>query len=200
MAEHQSFDDLMARLRTGNNDAASQVFNRFANRLIELARRRLDPQIRRKLDPEDVLQSVFRTFFAHHAAGEITDLQGWDNLWALLVVITLRKCGKRIKYFYSASRDVQREVSGPLSGADGGVDAGTSSDEPTPSEAAMMNETLEHLMNAFEGRHRQILALSLQGYTTREISSEVGCTERTAFRVLKRVKEMLEDMRFNADG
>src|SRR5437879_8938088 len=80
MPHEHSFDDLMARLRTGDNDAATQVFNRFANRLIELARRQLDPQIRQKLDPEDVLRSVFRSFFAHQTAGQVTGLESWDNL------------------------------------------------------------------------------------------------------------------------
>ncbi|HLJ93799.1 MAG TPA: sigma-70 family RNA polymerase sigma factor [Gemmataceae bacterium] len=199
MPHNQSFDDMMARLRVGDNDAAAQVFNRFANRLIELARRRLDPQIRQKLDPEDVLQSVFRSFFAHQAGGEITGLESWDNLWAWLVVITMRKCGRRIEYFHSASRDVQREIAIPPSDDDASGDSGTSSDEPTPSEAAILTETVEQLMSSLEGRHREILALSLQGYTAAEISSKVGCTERTAFRVLRRVKEMLEEMRVEAD-
>jgi RNA polymerase sigma-70 factor (ECF subfamily) len=190
----------MARLKAGDNDAATQVFNRFANRLIELARRRLDPQIRQKLDPEDVLQSVFRSFFAHQAAGQVTGLESWDNLWAWLVVITMRKCGRRIEYFHSASRDVQREVSAPPPSEDeSSGDSGTSSDEPTPSEAAMLTETVEQLMNNLEGKHREILALSLQGLTAPEISSKVGCTERTVYRVQKRVKEMLEDMRVEAD-
>lgn len=199
MPHDYSFDDLMARLRVGDNDAATQVFNRFANRLIELARRRLDPQIRQKLDPEDVLQSVFRSFFAHQAAGQVTGLESWDNLWAWLVVITMRKCGRQMDYFYSASRDVQREVPTPASKEDSSVEGGTSSDEPTPSEAAILTETVEQLMNGLEGRHREILALSLQGYSVPEISAQLGCTERTAYRVLNRVKEMLEEMRLAAD-
>src|SRR5207302_6167773 len=165
--------------RAGDNDAATQVFNRFANRLIELARRRLDPQIRQKLDPEDVLQSVFRSFFAHQAAGQVKGLESWDNLWAWLVVITMRKCGHRIEYFHTASRDVQREIPAPLAEDDSNEDSGTSSDEPTPSEAAMLTETVEQLMNNLEGRHREILALSLQGHTATEISAQLGCTERT---------------------
>jgi RNA polymerase sigma-70 factor, ECF subfamily len=199
MPQDRSFDNLMARLRTGDNDAAAQVFNRFANRLIELARRRLAPQIRQKLDPEDVLQSVFRSFFAHQAAGQITGLESWDNLWSWLVVITLRKCGRRIEYFYSASRDVHREIPAAPSDDKWDSDSGTSSDEPTPSEAAMLAETVEQLMNRLEGRHREILSLILQGYTVREISLQLGCTERMAYRVLERVKEMLEEMRIEAD-
>jgi RNA polymerase sigma-70 factor (ECF subfamily) len=195
MSPNHSFDDLMARLRTGDNDAAAQVFNRFANRLIELARRRLDPHIRQKLDPEDVLQSVFRSFFVHQAAGQITGLESWDNLWAMLVVITLRKCGRQIKYYRSASRDIHREIPVVYPSEDADSDGGTSSDEPTPSEAAMLTETVERLLNSLEGRHREILALSLQGYSVQEISTQLGCTERTAYRVLERVKEKLQALR-----
>ena len=34
MAEERSFEELMASLRAGDNDAAASVFNRFAQRLI----------------------------------------------------------------------------------------------------------------------------------------------------------------------
>jgi RNA polymerase sigma-70 factor (ECF subfamily) len=199
MPQDQSFDDLMARLRTGDNDAATQVFNRYASRLIDLARQRLDPQIRSKVDPEDVLQSVFRSFFMHQAAGDLTGLESWDNLWALLVVITLRKCGRRIDYFHTASRDVLREAPVPPTSLESDSDSGTSSDEPTPSEAAILTETLEQLMNSLEGRQREVLSLILQGYTVPEISSRMGCTERMAYRVLNRVKETLEAMRLQED-
>jgi RNA polymerase sigma-70 factor, ECF subfamily len=200
MSEDRSFDNLMARLRTGDNDAATKVFNRFANRLIELARRRLAPEVRQKLDPEDVLQSVFRSFFAHQAAGQITGLESWDSLWSWLAVITLRKCGKRTDYFFSERRDVHREVPvEPCHDDESDSDNGTSSDEPTPSEAAMLTETVEQLMSRFEGRHREILSLILQGHAVREISLQVGCTERMVYRVLDRVKEMLEEMRVAVD-
>ena len=58
---------------------------------------------------------------------------------------------------------------------------------------------VEHLMNRLEGRHRRILALSLQGYQPAEISAEVGCTERTVYRVPERIRQWLERMRDEAD-
>ena len=199
MTPAHSFDNLMARLRTGDNDAAAQVFHRFAGRLIGLAQTRLDPQVRRKVDPEDVMQSVFRSFFTRQAAGQWPELETWDSLWGLLVVITLRKCGRRLEYFHAACRDIQREVSGEPAADQSGSGWEASADEPTPAEAALLSDTVEHLMNRLEGRHRQILALSLQGYQPAEISAEVGCTERTVYRVLERVREWLERMRDQAN-
>src|SRR5262249_10897697 len=64
-------------------------------------------------------------------------------------------------------------------------------DEPTPSEAAMLTETVERLMRCLDGRHRDILALRLQGHAPPEISSRLGCTERTVYRVLERGKQWL---------
>ena len=63
MSLPDSFDDVITRLRDGDSEAATEIFHRFAARLIALARTRLDSRVRQKVDPEDVVQSVFRSFF-----------------------------------------------------------------------------------------------------------------------------------------
>lgn len=187
-----SFEQVMARLRAGDPAAASDIFHRFAQRLLALARVRLDGRMRQKMDPEDVLQSVFRSFFSRQADGQF-DLANWESLWGMLTAITVRKCGRRINYFRAARRDVQREVA-PLAGND--VHAGWEAlaGEPTPSEAAMLTETLEQLMRQLDDQQRHILSLSLQGSTTLQISEQVGCTERTVRRVLERVRKQLHEL------
>jgi len=104
--EDRSFEDLKAGLRTGEKEAASKVFHRYSRRLIALAQQRLEPQIRSKLDPEDLLQSVFRSFFTRQAAGTMEELETWDHLWNTLVLITLRKCRRKLRFFHEAKRDV----------------------------------------------------------------------------------------------
>ena len=54
------------------------------------------------------MQSVFKSFFRRHAEGQF-DLAGWDSLWALLTVITL-KVRPQGKEYLAACRDVRREV------------------------------------------------------------------------------------------
>jgi RNA polymerase sigma-70 factor (ECF subfamily) len=194
MGPDDSFDCLMTRLRAGDDDAAAEVFNRFARRLIGLARSRLDHLIRGKVDPEDILQSVYRSFFLRHAAGDF-HLDGWDGLWGMLTVITVRKCDYRRKFFRAARRDVEREATPRGDGPT--FEAATR--EPTPAEAAELAEIVERLMRELVGREKDILALSLQGYNNVEISAQVRRTERTVQRVLKRVRERLEEMRTEAE-
>jgi len=85
-----SFDELLAQLRNRDNHAAAEVFHRYRCRLIGLARQNLDGRLQRKLGPEDVVQSVFRTVFRRLADGEF-ELGDWDSLWSLLTCVTVRK-------------------------------------------------------------------------------------------------------------
>jgi RNA polymerase sigma-70 factor (ECF subfamily) len=194
--QDRSFDELMARLRAGDEDAAAHVFRRFAGRLVALARTRLDAAVRRKVGAEDVMQSVYRSFFRRHAEGQFDhfELDGWDGLWGLLARITLRKCGRRIEHFRAACRDVRREAAGePSSDCAGGGWAALAR-EPTPPEAAMLAEAVEGLMASLEGRNRDIVSLALQGYTAAEISAQLRRPERTVYLVLGRVKDRLKRM------
>lgn len=195
-ADH-SFDDLMTRLRGGDDAAAAEVFRRFTHRLIGLARARLDHLIRGKVDPEDILQSVYRTFFSRYARGSF-DLESWDGLWVMLTVITVRKCDYRRKFFRAARRDVGREVA-PSVADPTAPEMEALARDPTPSEAARLAETVELLMRELTDREREMLALSLEGLGVAEVGARVGRTERTVQRVLKRVRQRLEGMR-EADG
>jgi RNA polymerase sigma-70 factor (ECF subfamily) len=180
----------MSRLRRGDSDAARHVFHRFARRLIGLARAHLAERIDHKEDPEDVIQSVFRSFFLRQRAGQF-EIDGWDSLWSILALITLRKCHNRAAYYHAERRDIDREAgsSAPWDGADGwqAIDR-----EPTPEEAAVLAETVEVVMRRLEPRDRAVLACHLQGYSPEEISARVGRARRTVRRTLERIRRALE--------
>src|SRR5436305_12752712 len=102
----------MIRVRSGDDAAAREVFERFVGRLVALTRGRLNRLLARKVDPEDVVQSAFKSFFVRQRAGTLNVGDG-DGLWNLLALITLRKCADRAEYFLADRRDAAREVSGP---------------------------------------------------------------------------------------
>lgn len=191
MCPEPTFDVLMERLRRGDQRAAQQIFQRFAQRLIGLARSRLEPAMRGKVDPEDVMASVFKSFFLRHAEGQF-EFDDWDGLWSLLTVITLRKCGHKVEHYRAACRDVLREV--PLVGPqdESGIAWEAVAREPAPSEAIMLTETLEQVLRGLDGSDREIVELGLQGYKASEISVRLGRAERSVYRLLERVKKRLQ--------
>jgi RNA polymerase sigma-70 factor (ECF subfamily) len=188
MADDDAFSRLMVRLRSGEDDAAREVFERFAGRLIALARRRFNRVLARKVDPEDVVQSAYKSFFVRQRAGKV-EVGGWDGLWSLLTLITIRKCADRAEYFLAGRRDAAREAIGG-----DGVDASVLAldREPRPEEALILAETVESLFRDVSAHERPIIELSLQGFTATEISARLGRAERSVRRLRERIRKRLE--------
>jgi RNA polymerase sigma-70 factor (ECF subfamily) len=190
MPADDAFRVLIARLRSGEDAAAREVFERFAGRLIGLARGHFNQILARKVDPEDVVQSAFKSFFVRHREGKL-EVGDSDGLWNLLTLITLRKCADRVEYFRADRRDAAREAAGP---------AGDRSDpgpialdrEPRPEEAAILAETVELLFRDLDAHERPILELSLQGCTVPEIAGQLGRAERSIRRLRERIRKRLE--------
>ena len=189
-----SFADLEGRLRIGDQGAATEVVRRFDGRLVALARAELDARLRRKEDPEDVVQSVYRSFFTRHRAGQF-DLGNWGSLWGLLAVITVRKCLSRAEYYRAGRRDVAGEVN-VASRREAASGFGEVIDrEPTPMESAILAETIEGMMRGLGPDDRTIIELSLQGYSSTEIAARVGRCERTVRRARQHAEDRLHRMR-----
>lgn len=186
----------MINLGAGDQQASKEVFQRFTGKLLGLAKSRLDIRLRQKVDPEDVLQSVFRSFFRRQQNDEF-HLDDWDELWALLVTITVRKCCKQARYFRSDKRDISREESPEI--VDGENQEFPAwqliSREPTPQQAVLLAELLDEIMRPFDEQSQIIISMRLQGHSEKEISHEIHKTERTVRRVLSRVRnQLLETM------
>jgi RNA polymerase sigma-70 factor (ECF subfamily) len=188
---NDSFTDLMQRVAAGNEDAATDLFQRYARRLVALAASRLDPLTRQKIDPEDVAQSVWKSFFLRHGEGEFV-LAGWSDLWTLLAVVTVRKCATRAAYFRTARRNVSREAVPVADATDDGWKL--ESDEPSPVETAILTEAVQTLLAELHPRDRDVLVLSLQGLSVTETAERIGRAERTVRRIMEEVRERLESM------
>ena len=78
-------------LVAGDQAAAQELWNRYFQRLVGLARSKLRGAPRRAADEEDVALSAFDSFCRGAEQGRFPRLDDRDNLWRLLVVITERK-------------------------------------------------------------------------------------------------------------
>lgn len=187
----ESFADLKRRLHAGDEQAGADIFRRYGEQLIRTAAPRLTGLLRQKVDPEDIVQSAFRSFFRAH--GEKSFVLGdWNDLWSVLVTITLRKCRYQVRQFLTAKRDIRREHA-PAPDASGASWHAVAS-EPTPAEVTEFADLLTRLFDGLDARARQIVELSLEDYTAAEIAPRVGLTERSVYRQLERIRSRLEAM------
>jgi len=187
-----SFAEFLSRLQECDDAAAQELFGRFTHQLIALALRHIDAGLRHKVDPEDVVQSVYKSFFFRYGAGNL-GVVNWNSLWGLLSLIAVRKCAERVAYHRAECRDIAREASSPR-GDEAALGPEPFGREPTPLEAAMLSETIEKLLAGLDEEERPVLELSLQGYTTREISERLGRAERTVRLLREGVRHRLERM------
>jgi RNA polymerase sigma-70 factor (ECF subfamily) len=187
-----SFAEFLALLQDKDNAAAQDLFARFTHQLIALARRHISAGLRHKVDPEDVVQSAYKSFFFRYEAGKVV-VVNWNSLWGLLTVITVRKCADQAAYHRAERRDAAREVS-VFRGDEATPWLDPLGREPTPLEAAMLSETVDRLLDGLDDEERPIVEMSLQGHTTREISERLGRAERTVRLLRERVRHRLERM------
>ena len=188
MAEPLDDRELIDLWRGGDQQAARQIYERYIERLLPLARRRLGRKISGRIDAEDVLQSVFRTFFQRAQAGRF-QVEDEHDLCKLLVRITVHKTLRRIAAETAAKRDPDREEGGAASQD---CLADLLSREPTPEEAIDFLDQLEHLLHQLRPQEREILQLRLQGCTNDEVAKKLGTYDRRIRRTIERIRGLAE--------
>jgi len=178
--------ELLLQWKQGDSRAAGQVFDRYVERLLALARNRIGAKLRRRIDAEDVVQSAYRSFFVHAARAEYALEQSGD-LWRLLAGITLNKLYGQAEKHTAARRSIDREnVKEPLSGLP------ACARDPTPVEAIALAEQLHIVIGRMAPMERSVLTARLQGQTNEQIAESVGKSPRTVRRLLAEAEGRLE--------
>lgn len=177
--------------------AARLEFDRFSEQLIRMARKHLGARLENKVDPEDVVQSAYKSLLLRYGEGGLAN-ESWQGLWALLTTITVRKCADRARFHQAEKRDVRREAHAPAQDSTPWIAA--VSREPTPEHAAMLSEVMADLFGRLQGDERAMIELSLQGFSTQEISEQTGRAERSVRRLRERVRKFLERQQAELDS
>jgi DNA-directed RNA polymerase specialized sigma24 family protein len=182
--------NLLARWRNGDQQAATELYQRYAERLIALTQRRVPARLAVRVDAEDVVQSVYRSFFVAARNGRYV-LQRSGDLWRLLLAITLHKVQYQFKWHTAGKRSIDQEEA-----SDGqslhGIPAHVLAKEPSPDEAVALADLLEQAMQRCDAMDRRMIELRLQGYLLDEIAADAGCCKNTVLRVMERFKKKLE--------
>jgi DNA-directed RNA polymerase specialized sigma24 family protein len=184
MSKEGSFSDWINKLRDGDEEAARQLWDRYFQRMIVLARKKLRGKILRTADEEDVAVSAFKSFWQGVRRNRFSALSDAENLWALLFIITARKAHDYLQY-----DDCEKRSPGAPE-----VDAGQApSREPPPDAAAQLSRDFQDLLDRLEDPVLQSVALwKMEGFTNGEIAAKLSTfrptVERTVERKLQRIR------------
>jgi RNA polymerase sigma-70 factor (ECF subfamily) len=179
MPEPDTFQDLVRRIRAGENDAAEELVRRYGPTIRRIARVRLaDTRLQRLFDSADVCQSVFASFFVRTALGEF-DLSTPEQLLNLLLAMAQRKVADRAREARAARRDYRRtrEASNPEKWAAPGA---------TPSEEVAMKELVDEFRKRLSGDERLLAEQRAAGRPWAEIAAERGGSAEALRKELSR--------------
>ena len=185
--------NLLARWKDGDESAAAELFERYVHRLVGLARTRLSDRMQRRVEPEDVVQSTYRSFF-RKAGDDHYTLEKSGDLWKLLATITIFKVRGQVEFHTAQKRGIYAEEStdGPSEASEYRVKPEAVAEEPTPEDAAAIVEQVQTVMDGLDGLQQQIMELALQNHSVEEISQSVQRSARTVRRTLQQIRGELE--------
>jgi RNA polymerase sigma-70 factor (ECF subfamily) len=174
--------DLLWRARDGDQDAARQLYFRYAKRLNRLVERQCSAGLARRAGVEDIVQSVFGSFFRRIRRGSY-DVPDGDDLWKLLLVIALHKIRKRAAYHHAAKRDAHRTTGG---------EAAWRHLELRPDDGQSRDGyfvlVVEEILEQLAPQAREMVRLRIDGHEIGEVARKMGRSRRTVERTLQEIR------------
>jgi len=184
MSEEQAFRDLIGRVRSGDQQAATDLVRRYENEIRRAIRVRLtDPGLCRVLDSTDVCQSVMANFFVRASAGQF-ELDRPDQLLRLLVTMARNKLLDQVRKQHADRRDAKRVVGDPTP-LEAIADAGVG----TPSQIVSADELRQAMQRQLSPEERFLAEQRAQGRDWADIAVEVGGTPEALRKKLARAMD-----------
>jgi RNA polymerase sigma-70 factor (ECF subfamily) len=175
-------EQLLREAQTGSRRAFGEIAEMYRGELLRYAASRTGPQLRGRLEPEDVVQDALRVAFE---GLERFEWRGPQSLgcWLRGIVEHRIRNASRGREARLARISLESLLEPAASG-------------PSPSRVVRREERFERLQRALQGLspdHRQVIELArLRGLKIREIADRMGRSEAAVKKLLSRA---LEDLR-----
>jgi len=184
-------------LKRGDAQAAAALWERYCDRLVRLARRKLRHSSRRVADEEDIALSAFNSLCLGARDGRFPALADRDSLWGLLVFITAQKAADWIAH------ERRKKRGGGKVRGHSAVEGGEGSSPvpafdrffaqaPGPETLHIWAAEYERLLERLgDATLRNIAELRVQGHTVDEIAGKLSVARRTVHRKLDLIRKIL---------
>lgn len=184
MANAPSDRSLVARIQSGDEDAAALIYERYAKRIHGLVNKQMTDMLHAQTQPEDIVQSVFKSIFRGVASGGYSAPEG-GTLWQLMAVVAIHKTRRNASKRQVQKRDARRTQSLEAMEA-----FDVESDISPEGFESALREAVEHLKTS----EQQVVMLRVEGFKVEEISEKLELSRRSVERLLQNAREKLSLM------
>ena len=192
MSDRPSVTQWIEDLRSGDEDAARRLWERYFQKMVEAGQRKLRHGPRRSADEEDVALGAFDSLCRGAQQGRFPRLDNRADLWPLLLTLTAQKAVDLIR-----RENRQRRGGGNVRGesvfGDLGGGAGLdhfANEVPTPEFLLMIDERYAELMAQLrDDTLRSIVQWKLEGETHECIAEKLGISIHAVGRKIRMIKK-----------
>ena len=200
MSESRNVSHWIEQIKLGDSLAANQIWHHYFDRLVRTVRGRLFGQNRAVSDEEDIVLSVFDSFYDAVQNQRFPDLTDRDDLWRLLLRMSARKVIDKRRHDQRQRRGGDVQIHSFTNDKDDSVITEAIGDEPSPEMVVMMQESVEQFFSHLGvGQLRDLAVAKLEGYSNAEIAERFVCSERTIERRLHLIREKFQQELLSRD-
>lgn len=179
--ESVSITEWLDQARQGEEFGRQNLWERYYERLVRLAKSRLSAGERRISDEEDVAAMAFAAFFHALDQGRLTDIQNRDGLWRVLVTIAENKVTDHARHLNRQKRG-GGQVRGHSIFLDDEGNQFIEPPDPSPRFAEEFGLVCQEMLGSLRKDLRDIAVWKMEGYTNQEIAERLGCVEESVRR------------------
>ena len=183
-------EELVASAQGGDVDSLNELFQRYHQTMVDMARRKLGPRLRLKEDPDDLAQTTFR-----EAARDFHgySYQGEGSLLRWLIQILQNKIRDKAEFYSAGKRDLSRERAMETKKGEEERTLEFLSEDLSVTQFVQRDEQVEHLRDSLtelSAEHRQAITLVFfEGLTLRQAGERMGGKSEDAVRMMLRRAE-----------
>lgn len=161
-------------------EAAAKFTRRYMEKLVSLIDANMSAKLQSQFDAEDVAQSVLNSWFQGIRKRQIAP-QSSAEIWSLISVIALNKIRNRVRAFAAKKREGNW---GRKSG-----EIVEDFPEPEPGDEIEIKDFLAVLTKRLSPRNQQVLQLTMEGRSVKEIAESLGVVTRTIQRCREELRK-----------
>ena len=180
-ASNHSDQSLIAKVKTGDESAATAIYERYAKRILSFVNSQMADQMHAEVQPEDIVQSVFKSIFRGVSSGGYNAPEG-GTLWQLMAVVAVHKVRRNASKRHAQVRDSRRTQSIES------IEDFEVSDRSTQKEFEL---AIREATESLKPSEQAVVMLRVQGCSVEEISEKLDRSRRSVERLLQSAREKL---------